>query len=139
LVKELKGWRGKNRSSEWIFPNQVAQMSKTHGRPIAASKKFANLLFRAGLRAHTPYGSGCGKTPRPAGDRRQMHPLSFHCLRHTARTLLEESGVPVAVIDALVGHHGEQGRAYTKIGTEALRKAASVLEIAGTRKMEKAS
>jgi len=61
-------------------------------------------------------------------DRREQQELSFHCLRHTARTLLEEAGQPKAVIDALLGHEGDTGRIYTTVGEAALRVAAETLE-----------
>jgi len=57
--------------------------------------------------------------------------LSFHSLRHTARTWLEEAGQPKAVIDALIGHEGDTGKIYTTVGEDALRSAAAALAAAG--------
>ena len=57
--------------------------------------------------------------------KRKGNELVFHSLRHNTRTWLEESGAPVAVIDALMGQDARTGRrSYTHIGKEALRKAA---------------
>jgi integrase len=35
--------------------------------------------------------------------KRQRNELSFHCLRHTAVTLLKEAGIPQAVVKELIG------------------------------------
>jgi integrase len=57
-----------------------------------------------------------------------MNDLSFHSLRHTAVTLLKDSGVPEAVVMEMVGHDSEQMPAhYTHVGREALEKAAASL------------
>jgi len=63
---------------------------------------------------------------RGAVDRRRgKNELVFHSLRHNTRTALEESGAPVAVIDALMGQDARTGRrTYTHIGKDALRRAA---------------
>jgi integrase len=54
--------------------------------------------------------------------------LSFHSLRHTAVSLLNDAGVPDAVVMALVGHQSAAMSArYTHVGKEALAKAAKTL------------
>jgi len=40
--------------------------------------------------------------------RRARNELSFHCLRHTAVTLLKDAGIPEAVVMELVGHDSAQ-------------------------------
>jgi integrase len=60
--------------------------------------------------------------------KRQRNELSFHCLRHTAVTLLKEAGVPQAVTMALIGHDSpEISQHYTHVGDEALKKACATL------------
>ena len=102
----------------------LAGFEPTHGAIGGVSKQFAHLLWKAKLRRHTPFGQG-----KKTGDddRRQQQELSFHSLRHTARTWLEEAGQPKAVIDALIGHEGDTGKIYTTVGEDALRTAAAAL------------
>ena len=57
---------------------------------------FADLLAQAGLRAARHAKSAGAKSA-----------LSFHSLRHTATTLLDEGDVPAAVAQALIGHDSE--------------------------------
>lgn len=137
LVKQLAEWVKAHAKDGWVFPEQVKAMDARKTAPTAnASKRFMHYLWRAGLREHSPFGGSSQKARakrRAEGedaenDRRVLHPLSFHSLRHTARTLLEEAGQPVKVIDAFIGQDGETGRIYTHVGEEALRRAAEVLE-----------
>jgi len=55
-----------------------------------------------------------------------MGVLSFHCLRHTAVTIMKEAGIPAAVVMELIGHDSEQmSSVYTHVGAEAMQKAAN--------------
>lgn len=136
LTERLIGWWEKNGAGESIFQRWVEAMAKrSSGKTGKASDRFAHWLWQAGLRAQSPFVAGRksrrrngGEDPDPGGDdRREQHALSFHSLRHTARTLLEESGQPKAVIDAFIGHEGETGKIYTTVGEDALRRAAEAL------------
>ena len=100
---------------------------KKHGKSGNLSNQFADLLAQAGLRKKQPHrkttegGVGRGVGSATGG-------LSFHCLRHTAVTLMKEAGVPEAVVMELVGHDSEQMSAhYTHVGREALERAAATL------------
>lgn len=54
--------------------------------------------------------------------------LSFHCIRHTAVSLMKDAGIPEAAVMELVGHDSEQMSAhYTHVGREALERAAGAL------------
>lgn len=135
LSGKLEAWCAKHGVNDWIFAEQVAVMDgRRTGKTGPASKRFAHWLWLAGLRGHSPFGSGqksrrrgAKDTEDPGDDRRQTQELSFHSLRHTARTLLEEAGQPKAVIDAFIGHEGETGKIYTTVGEKALRGAAEAL------------
>jgi integrase len=88
------------------------------------SNQFAALLSQAGLRERAPHrkthGEGRGVGSSSGG-------LSFHCLRHTAVSLLKEAGVPAATVMELVGHDSAQmSEHYTHIGRESLERAAQV-------------
>ena len=67
------------------------------GRVATLSNQFGELLVDAGLReAHRNHGIG-------RADKRAGMDVSFHCLRHTAVSLLKDAGVPSSVVMALVG------------------------------------
>jgi integrase len=54
--------------------------------------------------------------------------LSFHSIRYTSVTLLKEAGIPDAAIMTLVGHGSlAMSQHYTRVGREALQKAANAL------------
>jgi integrase len=103
-----------------------AGIVKSHGRAAALSNQFAELLVAAGLRSPetvTRASRGKGR-----GTRRASNALSFHCLRHTAVSLLKDAGVPQAVVQELIGHDSAAMSAvYTHVGEEALVKAAAAL------------
>ena len=53
---------------------------------------------------------------------------SFHSLRHTAVSLFKDSGIPDAVVMALMGHESAaMSQRYTHVGKESLNKAAAAL------------
>ena len=126
LVRDLSARRGSAVTGS-VFPELVAEVARSKGYVGAVSKTFAHALWRAGLREKNPYGRQPKEREKPDAATRDTHELSFHSLRHTARTWLEEAGQPRAVIDALIGHSGETGRRYTRVGLDALRAAAAVL------------
>jgi integrase len=108
-----------------VHPRAYAIM-KMQGKSGHLSNQFADLLAQAGLRSKAPHrkthGRGRGARGEHGGN------LSFHCLRHTAVTLLKEAGVPDAAIMALVGHDSvAMSQHYTHIGRDALEKAANAL------------
>ena len=82
-------------------------------------------MATAGLRLAAPHHILLN---RGREGKRQRNELSFHCLRHTAVTLLKEAGVPQAVTMELIGHDSpEISQHYTHVGIEALKKAAAAL------------
>lgn len=97
------------------------------GKAGGLSNAFASLLFQAGLRekqAHRKtHGEGRGVGSSSGG-------LSFHCLRHTAVSLLKEAGIPAATVMELVGHDSvEMSQHYTHIGQESLKQAAEAFPV----------
>jgi integrase len=110
-----------------VFPELLGEVVKAKGYVGGVSKAFAHSLWLAGLREVNPYGRQPKRREGDEGATREQHELSFHSLRHTARTWLEEAGQPKAVIDALIGHSGDTGKIYTTVGLDALRAAAAVL------------
>jgi integrase len=126
LVAELQARQGGSIKGP-VFPAMVAEVERSGGYVGGISKAFAHALWLAGLREVNPYGRQPARREGKGSATREQHELSFHSLRHTARTWLEEAGQPRAIIDALIGHSGETGRRYTRVGMDALRAAAAVL------------
>ena len=94
------------------------------------SNQFADLLAQAGLRKKQPHRKTLDKEH---GRRRRKEGLSFHCLRHTAVTLLKEAGIPQAVVMELVGHDNEEmSQHYTRVGRTALESAARAFPDSGS-------
>ena len=97
------------------------------GKTGHLSNQFADLLAQAGLREKKAHrktskdGVGRGVGSGTGG-------LSFHCIRHTAVSLMKDAGIPEAAVMELVGHDSEQMSAhYTHVGRDALEKAAGAL------------
>ena len=139
LVTELaahKNAAGGNLKKGAVFPDLVEKLARSKEKVGMLSNAFSDVLFRAGLRRYSPFdriskGGKKAQLVESGSNRREQQELSFHSLRHTARTWLEESGQPKAVIDALIGHEGDTGKIYTTVGEEALRSAAAALAAAG--------
>lgn len=136
LVTELQARARTGVQRGPVFPELAAVLQRTGGRVGLLSNAFADILYRSGLRRYSPHdriskGGKKAELVAAGADRREQQELSFHSLRHTARTWLEEAGQPKAVIDALIGHEGDTGKIYTTVGEAALREAAAALATAG--------
>ncbi len=104
-----------------LHPRAYAVMHR-QGKAGGLSNQFAALLAEAGLRKKQPHrkthGDGRGVKSSQSG-------LSFHCLRHTAVSLLKDAGIPEATVMELVGHDSTtMSEHYTHVGRESLTKAA---------------
>ena len=86
----------------------------------------SEILVAAGLTKSRYEGKSHASRGIGRNAKREGTPLSFHCLRHTAVSLLKDAGVPDAVVMALVGHDTvAMSQHYTHVGKEALENAAS--------------
>ena len=104
-----------------LHPRAFSIVEK-QGKTGHLSNQFADLLAQAGLRKKQPHRK---TNDKEQGRRRRNEGLSFHCLRHTAVTLLKEAGIPQAVVMELVGHDNEEmSQHYTRVGRTALEGAA---------------
>jgi integrase len=105
-----------------IHPKSCASVNRSRGRVASLSNQFSDLLAQAGLRkkiVHTNTGKGRNTA-------RQGSELSFHCLRHSAVSLLKDAGIPQAVVMELIGHDSiDASHRYTHVGEDALKKAAA--------------
>lgn len=108
-----------------LFPKAFGYVKRSKiGRASVLSEHFYRLLAGAGLvAARNHLGSGKGRSSK-----RIMNDVSFHCLRHTATSLLKNAGVSDAVAREFIGHDSPAiSQNYTHIETSALRKAADLL------------
>jgi integrase len=109
-----------------LHPRAFAIVTK-QGKSGHLSNQFADLLAQAGLREKKPHRK-TGETGIGRGRGSAAGGLSFHCLRHTAVTMMKEANVPAAVVMELVGHDSERmSDIYTHVGAEAMQKAADSL------------
>ena len=96
----------------------------TQARTGSLSNQFYSILVSAGLappRAHKALKNG-------RDGKRKGNSLSFHCLRHTATSLLKNAGVSEAVAMDIIGHDSKAVSAnYTHIEVSAKRKAVNAL------------
>lgn len=104
-------------------------MARRHGRSGALSVRFGDVLAAAGLVEARTHKADT-KDPKGRNTRRTASALSFHCLRHTAVSLLKNAGVSDAVAQDLVGHDSaEVNRLYTHIEDQTKREAVNKLPV----------
>jgi integrase len=95
-----------------LFPKAFSTVAGQFDRVGTLSNQFYELMVEAGL---VPYRSHAKKRTGRAGKRSGTE-LSFHCLRHTATSLMKEAGVPEAVVRDIIGHESKEVSAnYTHI------------------------
>jgi integrase len=107
-----------------VHPRSLGILKRQNGSAGNLSNQFSQILAAVGLREPLNRRS----TEKGRNAKRARNELSFHCLRHTAVTLLKDAGIPEAVVMELVGHDSAQMSAhYTHVGHEALEKATAAL------------
>jgi integrase len=106
-----------------LFP-RAFELRKREIPTAALSNQFYKILTTAGLvekRDH--HGNGKGRSAR-----RETGGLGFHCLRHTATTLLKANGVSDAIAREIIGHESAAvSRVYSHIDGSVLRAALNKL------------
>jgi integrase len=123
LKQHISTLPGNDKPDDPVHPRAYSVVTE-QGRTVTLSNQFTDLLAQVGLREkRTHEGRGIGRDSRRAESL-----LSYHCLRHTAVSLLKDAGIPQAVVQELIGHDSEAvNRKYTHVGDESLRKAAASL------------
>jgi integrase len=113
-----------------LHPRAFAVIQQ-QGRVGMLSRQFGEILAAAGLvKARTHHTEE--KNRKGRGARRTQSAVSFHCLRHTAVSLLKNAGVSDAVAQDLVGHESaEISRLYTHIEDATKRAAVDKLPVIG--------
>ncbi len=108
LLGYLRDYYRKHRPDGWLFPGKTAQGH--------ASKDTTSKVFHAAVAT-----SGISKKITP------------HVLRHSFATHLLESGVDIAVIQALLGHSSLRAtEVYTHTSVEHIGQVKSPLDLLGT-------
>jgi len=104
-----------------LFPRAAALVAKD-GDVGRVSQGFYELLVTANL-ARPRLGKDESKGVGRAG-KRERSPLTFHCLRHTATSLLKNAGVSEAVAMDIIGHDSREiSQHYTHVEDSAKREA----------------
>ena len=117
---------------DWIGKARVPKSPNAPVFPVADaatvsqnSKAFAKILVAAGLRKELP-DHLAHKNGR--NFRREASEVTFHCLRHTATSLLKNAGVSDVVAREIIGHKTEAiSRAYTHIESKTMKRAIDAL------------
>ena len=117
---------------DWLGTVRAPKSSHAPLFPMASaatvsqnSKAFAKILVAAGLRKELPNHKGTGKGRNA---KREASEVTFHCLRHTATSLLKNAGVSDVVARSIIGHQTEAiSRAYTHIEAKTMRRAVEGL------------
>lgn len=133
LLSYLEKAGGSDDARAPLFPSAAALVAHD-GDVGRVSQGFYELLVTAGLAAERlgkDKSKGVGRTGR-----RQRSPLTFHCLRHTATSLLKNAGVSEAVAMDIIGHDSKEvSQHYTHVDEVtkrgALDKMPDVLAIGG--------
>lgn len=122
LAAYLEGREVPQNRAEFLHP-ELAALYLEHGSP-PVSNQFAEILAAVGLRKKISHR----KTKAGRDGKRGKTEVSFHSLRATAATLLQEAGIPFAVTQEFIGHDSEAvHKVYVKIGEKALKEASSAL------------
>lgn len=116
-----------------VHPRAAALVAGAKGKVSTLSRHFGELLESAGLRtvAELPAGASAhdGKGKGRSAPRKKAD-LSFHSLRHTARSLLEAAGVPLKTAMELLGHSDiGSSLGYAHVDPDTLRRAAESMRI----------
>lgn len=102
-----------------LFPDAYARFVEAGDNVGRISNTFRRLLARCGLATK----SNRARAGAIVG-RRQVSPLSFHSLRHTATSMLKNAGVSDSITRDIVGHESAAvSQAYTHID-EGIKRAA---------------
>lgn len=125
LVPIAPAWRAHIMTMEIGSPAEPVHAKCSQKPSNRLPNEFTDLLARAGLRksrrTRTKTGMGHDTARKPSQ-------LSFHSLRHTAASLLEQACIPHATVEALTGHSSDRmSELYTHVGLPALAEATSKL------------
>lgn len=110
-----------------LHPRAAASVAKRKkGRTTTISGQFAEILVKAGLRAAKTHKKAEGGPGRKG--RRVLSPLTFHSLRHSLVSHLQDAGVSRSVVQDIVGHESEEiNVVYTRLSRKIAKEAMAAL------------
>lgn len=124
LVNYFANLPGTDDPAVSVFPKANETLNAAGDKVATLSNQFYALMFNAGLvpkRSHKATKGG-------RSVQRDACQLSFHCLRHTATSLLKNAGVSSVVAMDIIGHESEAiSRHYTHIDSDTKREAIKKL------------
>ena len=102
----------------------ACEVLEKQGKSGTLSRQFYELLVKAGLAAKKTHR----KRTDTEDNRREMSPITFHSLRHTATSLMKNAGVSPAIVQDIIGHESSAISAnYTHIEKAAKKLALATL------------
>jgi integrase len=108
-----------------LLPRAFASVEKS-GAVKTLSRQFYELLADTGLT--TPKVHRQSETAPGRDGPRELSPISFHSLRHTATSLMKNAGINASVVMDIIGHESEAISAhYTHIDEDTKRAALNSL------------
>lgn len=117
-----------------LHPKAFASFVKNKGRVVTLSHQFSELLIKAGLRPARPErkteqrSDTAPKRRSGKGQLKNHYDLSFHSLRHTFVSHLQDAGVARSVVQDMVGHeNAEINRIYTHLDRDTKKTAMQKL------------
>jgi integrase len=126
LLRYAEALPSSDRADAPLFP-RAAGIVQRLGRASQLSNQFYDLLASAGLARKKTHQAKPGEE-KGRSARRELNPLSFHALRHTATSLLKNAGVSESVAMEFIGHDSASvSRNYTHIDPATLKAAAAKL------------
>lgn len=109
-----------------LHPDCWRSLADNDGKTSTISGRFADLLHRAGLRSgkrHRKREGGQGRAGRKV-----MAELTFHSLRHSLVSHLQDAGVSRSIVQDIVGHESEEiNVVYTRLDRTTKQAAMSKL------------
>jgi len=119
LLRHIENLPASDEPTAPLFPKACeCKTQNPHGGPL--SNQFYNILVACGYvpkRTHKKEKEGRSSA-------RQQNDLSFHCLRHTATSLLKNAGVSDVIARDIIGHESEAiSQNYTHIDSATKRRA----------------
>ena len=123
LLRHLESLPAGDVADAPLFPEAFAARERSqYGGTL--SNQLYQILVSAGLAKARPHTS----QDKGRDSKRELGGLSFHCLRHTATSLLKNAGVSDAIARDIIGHDSAAVSAnYTHIDMDAKRTAVGKL------------
>ncbi len=110
-----------------LFPRSIGYVKRSKsGTAGVLSDQFYHILAAVGLaKPRTHESTGKGRSVK-----RELNELGFHCLRHTATSLMKNAGISPAIVQDIIGHDSSAVSAhYTHIEESAKRKAVDAMPL----------